>query len=382
LEFAEWTIPVPQGTPVHEYAPVSLQQRAGERIDVVEDLVLGEDRDPQQAFYRPRTVVPDAGGNIYVLDQGNNRIQVFDGAGRYLRTLGREGEGPGEMSLPIALAVAADRVVLRADRNRLDIWSVDGPHVDDVMLDEDLQVLLGMDDGFVGRRSEWIGEIVMEAPPARRFTFARYDPDGQEESVYLQIDNPPPPVIGWVGARSEFFAGALLARGGMLPAFSLQQAASRDGTLFVTTSEEYQVHAFGPRRWALRVAWLRDPVTREAIDAEMATVPEALATATPQELGFPERFKAIAGLQVDGHGHLYVFPYFPPMDAPRPRGVERAHEPRPVDVYSADGEHVFSGLIDLAAWSGALGDFVYTLRTNPDTEESEVVRYRLVEPFS
>jgi hypothetical protein len=381
LEFAEWTIPVAQGTPVHEYAPVSLQQRAGERIDVVEDLVLGEDRDPQQAFYRPRTVVPDAGGNIYVLDQGNNRIQVFDGAGRYLRTLGREGEGPGEMSLPIALAVAADRVVLRADRNRLDIWATDGRHVDDVMLDEDLQVLLGMDDGFVGQRGEWVGEVIMESPPARRFTFVHYTPNGQEESTYLQVDKPPPSVIGWVGARSDFFAGVLLARGGMLPAFSLRQAASGDGTLYMTTSEEYQVHAFGSRRWALRVAWPREPVTQEAIDAEMETVPDALATATPAELGFPERFPAIAGVQVDGHGHVYVFSYYPPMDAPRPRGVERPREPRPVDVYSADGELLFAGFIDLGAWMGALGDFVYTLRTNPETEESEAVRYRLVEPF-
>ena len=113
----------------------------------------------------------------------------------------------------------------------------------------------------------------------------------------------------------------------------------------------------------------------------MARVPDALAGATPSALGFPEHFPAIAGLQVDGHGHVYVFPFHPHLDAPRPQDAERPSEERPVDVYSADGEHLFSGSIDLGAWSGALGDFVYNVRRDPETDEDEVVRYRLVEPF-
>ena len=80
LEFADWTIPVPEGVEVHEHVAVSAERRARNRIEVVEELVLGSPgrrmpptpNDPQQAFYRPRAVVPDADGNIYVLDQGNH----------------------------------------------------------------------------------------------------------------------------------------------------------------------------------------------------------------------------------------------------------------------------------------------------------------------
>ena len=75
-------------------------------------------------------------------------------------------------------------------------------------------------------------------------------------------------MIGWVGARSEIFAGVLLERGGILPTFIPRHAASRNGTLYLTTSEEYQIHAYGSRRWALRVAWSRSPVTAEAIEAK------------------------------------------------------------------------------------------------------------------
>ena len=48
LEFADWTIPVPEGTRVIEYAHVPLADRT-ERIELVEDLVISEGQEP---FYR------------------------------------------------------------------------------------------------------------------------------------------------------------------------------------------------------------------------------------------------------------------------------------------------------------------------------------------
>ena len=54
---------------------------------------------------------------------------------------------------------------------------------------------------------------------------------------------------------------------------------------------------------------------------------------------------------------------------------------RPVDVFSADGEHLFSGMTSMWRWTGAHGDFVYQARVNDETDEYEIVRYTLVEPF-
>jgi hypothetical protein len=42
----------------------------------------------------------DKQGDIYVVDDGNTRIQVFDKEGKYLRTIGRRGQGPGEFRSP------------------------------------------------------------------------------------------------------------------------------------------------------------------------------------------------------------------------------------------------------------------------------------------
>ena len=79
LDFADWVIPVPEGVPIVEYPFVPAEQRI-ERIELVEDLVLGMDgNDPNQRFYRATAVDVDNDGNLWVLDAGNHRIQVFSG---------------------------------------------------------------------------------------------------------------------------------------------------------------------------------------------------------------------------------------------------------------------------------------------------------------
>lgn len=47
-------------------------------------------------------------GEVYALDSQLAQVLVFDSRGRHLRTLGREGEGPGEFRQPTGLSLAAD----------------------------------------------------------------------------------------------------------------------------------------------------------------------------------------------------------------------------------------------------------------------------------
>jgi hypothetical protein len=72
----------------------------------------------------------DARDNLYVLDRDNQRVIVFDARGRFVRTVGKRGEGPGEFTFPIAMAVGADGSLLVADLGRasLSYFSPDGEY--------------------------------------------------------------------------------------------------------------------------------------------------------------------------------------------------------------------------------------------------------------
>ncbi len=45
----------------------------------------------------------DGQGRVYVLDRMAGAVQVFDASGRFVRTIGRRGEGPGELQSPTAI---------------------------------------------------------------------------------------------------------------------------------------------------------------------------------------------------------------------------------------------------------------------------------------
>lgn len=74
------------------------------RIVFKEELTIGEvEGDENYMFGSGISFNTDDEGNFYVTDSDNHRIQKYDPEGKYLLTIGREGQGPGEfrgLSLP------------------------------------------------------------------------------------------------------------------------------------------------------------------------------------------------------------------------------------------------------------------------------------------
>ncbi len=76
----------------------------GASLELVEVMRLGNvDGNDEQTFGRVWDVEWDRLGRIYVLDQLAKAVQVFDTSFGLVRTLGREGSGPGEFQNPFGL---------------------------------------------------------------------------------------------------------------------------------------------------------------------------------------------------------------------------------------------------------------------------------------
>lgn len=370
LHFADWTIPVPEGTRIIEYAPVPMEERT-ERIELVDDLVLGlDDSDTNQAFYGPRDVAVDRDGNLWVLDGGNHRIQVFDADGAFIRSIGREGQGPGELESPVHLIAVGDRIVCRTARTRLSTWNLDGEHERDVTLPAEKSPLSYLaaigDDTFVASYS--IRPSLERLEPGVHQTtmpISLFSLDGTEVTRIFDLTS----TLIFIMSNQPRPAGTPIA----WPNSSWANSATAQ--IFATDSIEYQVLAISPdgvMDWALRVAWVAETVTDDLIEQSIESARERRPDTTRSDLIFPERLPVLSHIAVDGHGHVYVYPRFRRGDT---------LQDRPVDVYSTEGEHLFSGMIPDRRWRRAEGDFVYAAGEDRVTGEHLVWRWKLVEPF-
>ena len=389
---AEWILPVAAGTTIHEIEPTPDADRSRRRIELVADLLIAERGDDLHYVFGSRapSVDVDAEGNIALAEPmpRTGRVLVFDAAGDYIRTLGRSGQGPGEYLQPFAVEWTGDvLVVFDPGQSRLTRWSAAGEFIDGERSDtmRTFRSVRGLADGSL------IGTRRVNLPDGEFDTgfvaVMRVDADVNEQIEFVQAPWPPrilDPGFGEI-ARTEpnaFYAGATTPG----------VAAAADGTVYVSTLDEYQVVAYAPDgtvRWALRSPWPRQPLAEVEIDWLLAFHNIRFPNVRRGDIEWPERQYALGDIKVDGHGRLYVFPYVP-------RGSDL--DTRPVDVYSPDGEQLFSGVMSgplaelswqtppaygpmlARAWQAAAGDFIYGIVRDPATDEWQVARHRLSWP--
>ena len=134
--------------------PIGIAIGAGGQI-LVADAELGRvfrlDRDGkplgsfgQGTLNRPTGLARDAQrGRIYVSDTPAHDVKVFDDDGRLLQTIGRRGEGEGELNFPTHLSFAGDKLYVADSMNaRVQIFDAQGKAA-----------------GTLGRRGLYIGNL-------------------------------------------------------------------------------------------------------------------------------------------------------------------------------------------------------------------------------
>jgi len=99
------------------------------------ELEIGDEKDDNYLFVRPIMTRVDEHGNIYVLDLYFCHIKIFSKDGKFLKAVGRKGQGPGELLFPINFIVRNKMIyILDTDNLKISKYHFDGTFAADLKL--------------------------------------------------------------------------------------------------------------------------------------------------------------------------------------------------------------------------------------------------------
>ena len=97
-------------------------------FELEEELSIGkvEGKEAYMFFGLSRLAIDDR-GYIYALDTKAKHIKVFTDYGEYVKTIGKEGQGPGEFDVPVSLDIFQNELVVHDGGNRrITFFGLDG----------------------------------------------------------------------------------------------------------------------------------------------------------------------------------------------------------------------------------------------------------------
>jgi hypothetical protein len=318
----------------------------GPRFSLEPLWTIGGGNSPEQDFSDITAVAVGPAGEVFVLDGKECRILVFDAKGKFIRTFGRKGQGPGELSGPIGVVVSPGNEILVDDalNRRLSYFSRDGKPL------RERSTAQGMGLGMAGFVLDPQGRMA-----ARSLSFGGgkigfeikvYDKDLKPGLTLAKVE------LGTLGQKKF---DPLSAMPGMV------MAVDERGDIYIGSPAGYRINIFGfdgrPRRTIERDY---DPVPVRKEDQDrifkiLGGVPTTGGLNLKEMVQVPAVYPAYAGFIVDPAGRILV------------RTFERGKAENEFfwDLFDAEGRYTarFASAAEFLSWRDGR---VYAVQENED----------------
>jgi hypothetical protein len=279
---------------------------AGEEWQLRERFRIGRaEGEGPDLFGEIRDIEVAPGGELYVLDAQASEVRVFGDDGTHLRTFGRAGQGPGELSRPIGMAFDPEGVLWVNNWGNARYSAFD-PGTGEVLREPRRLAGFGMIPwpGAIGRNGQMIDVGL----------------DASGKPAILGLDTAFVPVDTLAMPRADDRHQIFFRRGNqvvmsMIEPFAPQPSWSPhpDGGIIVGEGATYRIHRVhldGDTAMTIEVERAPVPVTSEERDSALATFQEARQYADD---AVPDRQPSVADVKpahsrvfVDDEGRIWV----------------------------------------------------------------------------
>jgi hypothetical protein len=329
----------------------------GEFIPQLEaDLSLGDEKDETYYFPKGAALSVDDEGNLYVSDFGNRRVQKYDKNGKYIRTIGRQGQGPGEYLFPSRVFLDEEGDPCVSAARDLNFFTKDGAFKKKIVIKSFLsQLILGPGGTIFGTTQP------SPVPERCKYEIQRLDSEGNFDRAIAEfpadfVINKNVYIMSWyssgvplVPVTSETFAY------GYSDEYKIY-LADRDGrTIHIMTKEEKPQSISGREKEETR---------KGGLSAWAGNIGDS----KPEDLiKFSDHRPYFSNFMADEEGRLYVM---------RSKSILDKSPTNWFDVFSGDGFYLCRMKLDfrpVVIRNGA----IYEIRTNEETGDIKIIRHKV-----
>ena len=329
------------------------------------DLTIGNEEESNSQFFRATDLAVDSGNNIYVLDSGNGRVQKYAPDGGYLQTIGKKGQGPGELNSPFALAIDGPGSLYIGDGQKIHVFDPSGEYQRSIPLENRITGF------YVDAEGNFMATGIKNTKEGTRQIVAIFDSEGGMVQIIQEFSDVQRVTKSGDGAVMAFKAYHQYSN-------TLGHGEASDGGMIYGYPTEYKFFKAdvggNPVLYFTKDQPPED-ISRQEKDYIMESIGNAFTQRgfdLPRDVleetcQFPPYKPFFRGLAVDDAGRIYVA---------LSGSVLEPSAPLEIDIFSADGIYLYRTSLPFNPDFLRAG-FAYDIFTSDETGEAVIKRYRI-----
>jgi hypothetical protein len=338
-----------------------------------EKMAIGNDIDENYIFIRPIKLDIDDIGNIYVFENRKCEVRIFDKKGKFLKKIGKKGQGPSEILSASDMVVdEKNNIIHILDRENLKILRFN----QDGKLESEFKVKVDSPEQlFVDQQGYYlINNYFYDDNKYQKYKFYKYNFSGK----ILKNSK------DFIASNKKLFVKGNFIRTGATPFDPwVCFASNKKGKLFYGFPDKYEIIVFDFNFNKIKVIRKRNPERTKVADEEKEKFINYLREREKKKgkpyfidsFQFPEYHPLFTSIWLDDKGRILL--EIPSKD-------NKAH----IDVFNSEGIYVEEMIINAPPDGTSLKHIfrnpvfkdgcIYTLVRNKD-DLIQIKKYRLIE---
>lgn len=327
------------------------------KLELTSPLIIGSEAEDNYFFASLREVKVDKKGRILALDSKSARIQVYDIDGKYISTIGRKGQGPGEFFVPYSFYLDEKGNIYVSDTmtRKITVFSENWIYKESISLNEIAHGKFSMDkEGYI-----LFNSVAFNSEGNMNINFNRLNPKEKSKKQFVSalflkpiIDGKRRIIYEHPYQQNIYFS--LLGNGNIVLVKSLEPTIyyfSREGELLNKVLKEEK----------------SERITKKEKEIVFSESFKRVRAELHEKVYFPEYRPIYTNILIDDENRIYLEKFKP---------INEKSSNYYYFVFNETGKYLYNLILSFRIEVVNNG-YIYTKKINEESGKIKIIRYKI-----